>query len=100
MTQSEFFKIKTSGRPIDFARQIELRKSGTLPANQFLFDFCKKMHTSKAYVTIASSKTNILVYSKTEYRYELYPKAIVRRQLGFYKNEVRVYDLPENLWQK
>lgn len=97
MTQSEFFKIKTSGRPISFARQIELRKTGVLPVNQFLVDFCKKMHAKSAYVK--ASGTHVLVYSKTEYHYELYPKAIVRTQRGFCKNEIRIYDLPESLWQ-
>jgi len=99
MTTTEFFKIKTSGRALDFARQIELQKSDVLPANQFLVDFCKKMHSPKAHVMVLHSGATVLVYSKTEYRYELYPKAIVRTQLGFCKNEVKVYDLPENLQQ-
>lgn len=97
MTTTEFMKIKTSGRPVSFARQIELRKAGIVPANDFLLEFCKKMHTQRAYVK--ASGTHVLVYSKTEYYYELYHKAIVRTQRGFCRNEVKIYDLPENLWQ-
>jgi len=98
MTQSEFFKIKTSGGPISLARQIELQKSGVLPVNDFLLEFCKKMHTQKAY--IEPSRTGVLVYTKTKYRYELCPTTIIRTQNSYSGSEVRVYDLPENLWQK
>jgi len=101
MTQSEFMKIKTSGRIVGFARQIELRKSGIIPPNDFLLDFCQQMHPT-GYVKPLSE--SVAVYSKTTYYYTLYKSSIVRvkQPAGFSVSgvELKEYTLPENLWQK
>ncbi|MEL7586623.1 MAG: hypothetical protein AAGU19_07900 [Prolixibacteraceae bacterium] len=101
MTQSEFFKIKTSGRLVSFARQIELRKAGIVPASDFLLEFCKKMHPTGYIKRINGLELG--VYSKTIYVYTLYKTSITRIKQPFGYSvsgiEIKEYDLPENLWQ-
>jgi hypothetical protein len=99
MTQSEFFKIKTSGKPIGFAELIELKQSEAILNSDFLLDFCKRMHPS-GYVRMDNGKCRVL--SNTTYTYELYPSCIIRtKQPRGYTGtvELKIYDLPENVLQ-
>lgn len=101
MTQSEFMKIKTSGRIVGFARQIKLRKSGIIPPNDFLQDFCQQMHPTGCVKPLSES---VAVYSKTTYYYyTLYRSSIVRIKqpagFSFSGVEFKEYTLPENLCQ-
>jgi hypothetical protein len=99
MTQSEFFKIKTSSRVIMFPELVKFRKVSPSPVNDFLVDFCKRMHPR---ADVLKGNTTIRVFSNTEYQYELYSNRILRTKQSTHfasGNEYRVYDLPENLQQ-